>query len=260
MPTVHFLGRILPQTVQVTLDDAPSLKWESSDIGLIMEFKSHIIKSQVDIECTLNRYTPDDFIEVHKRAIDICRATVDLACFNTGRGLTVTIESFVDPNGSKSALEIRNDYLAKLCTAFTLTSGFAQIHNLVLQDWRRYRVLNDLIRAITEHHVSTVNCARAIEGLRHLIASPDASTTKAWKQMRETLRIDKAYLKFITDHSVDPRHGKPTYIPGNVTSEVTRRAWVVMNRYFEYLKNGERPLSETAFPMLADGSAEAGAS
>lgn len=258
MPTVHFLGKILPRTVRITLDDGPTLKWESADNGLIMEFTNHITNSQIDIECKLNRYTSGDFAQIHKRAVDICRASVDLASFNTGRGLLVDIESFVDPSGAISAIEIKDDNLAQLCTAFTLTAGFAQIHTMVLQDWRRFRVLNDLIGAITQQHAAPVNCARAIEGLRYLIASPDASTTKAWKQMRDVLRIDEAYLKFITDHSVDPRHGKPVHIPGNVTSEVTRRAWIVMNRYFEYLKNGEKPLPENDFPILMDGAASGG--
>jgi hypothetical protein len=34
------------------------------------------------------------------------------------------------------------------------------------------------------------------------------------------------------------------------TTEATRRSWAVMNRYFEYIKCGKRPLDNTAYPVL----------
>jgi hypothetical protein len=45
---------------------------------------------------------------------------------------------------------------------------------------------------------SAVNCARAMDRLKHLIALPNASEKHAWKQMRDVLQIDERYLKFIT--------------------------------------------------------------
>lgn len=250
MPTVHFLGKVFPQVVLVSIDHKPTIKWEAPEVGLTMEFTNHIVDSQVDVECKLNRYTSGDLVPIYMRALDICRASVDLASFAMGYGLTVVVETFVDPTGSKSAVFPKDESLAPLCTAFTLTNGFDAIHTMVLGDWRLFSVLNDLIEAITLPHVSLVNCARAVERLRHLIASPGSNDKNAWKQMRDALRVDEAYLKFITDHSTDPRHGRPVYVPGNVTTEVTHRAWTIMNRYFEYRKNGSNPLLANDFPLL----------
>jgi hypothetical protein len=250
MPTVHFLGKVLPGVVQVSLGHKPIVKWEAPDVGLSMEFTNHITNSQVDVECKLNRYSSEDFMPVYMRAFDICRASVGLASFAMGYGLTVVLETFVDPGGSKSTILAKDESLASLCTAFTLTKGFDEVHTMVLQNWPLFHALNDLIEAITVPHVSPVNCGRVVERLRELIASPGSNRKNAWKEMRDALQVDEAYLKFITDHSVDPRHGLPVHVPGSVTTEVIRRAWTIMNRYFDYRKNGGKPLSGKSFPLL----------
>jgi hypothetical protein len=101
---------------------------------------------------------------------------------------------------------------------------------MVLQNPTLFMALNELILAITLPHVSSVNCARAMERLKHLIAPQGATDKEAWRKMRDTLRIDESYLKYITRYSVGPRHGSPVHVPGTVTTEVTRRAWIIMNR------------------------------
>jgi hypothetical protein len=251
MAIVHFLGRILPDTlIQISIGHKPIVKWESPDIGLTMEFTNHIEKSQIDVECKLNRYTPNDFLPVYMRAMDLCRASVDLVAFTKGYGLTVVLETFVDPTGATSSLLFKDDSLAPLCSALTLSSGFDEVHTMVLTDVGLFMALNDLVGAITLPHVSTVNCARALEGLRHLIAPPGINNKEAWGQMRQALQVDEAYLKLITDNSTASRHGDRTHVPGDTTAEITRRSWVIMNRFFEYRKGGSKPLSAPDFPLL----------
>jgi len=112
------------------------------------------------------------------------------------------------------------------------------------------RALNDLIVAITIPHISSINCARAVDAIKHLI-SPTASTDKqAWEQMQSTLHLDKKYLTLVTDISKDARHGKGTHVSGSMTTEATQRAWTVMNRYFEFRKRGNKPLPISDFPLL----------
>ena len=251
MLTVHFLGKVFPEELQVSVGHTPIIKWEDVEIGLTMEFTCRIVKSRIDVECKLNRFTAEDFVPAYMRALDLCRASVDVIAFAKGCGLTVYLDTFVGPNGVKSIIAFKDDRLPPLCTAFTLTEGVDKIHNMVLQEPGLFMALNDLIVAITLPHVSPVNCARAMERLRHLIASPGSSDKRAWQQMRDTLQIDKPYLRFITKHSTDPRHGRPVRIPGAVTNEVIRRAWIIMNRYLEYRKR-TGPLPEKDFPLLVD--------
>lgn len=250
MQTIHFLGKVLPEPVNVTLSSPPTIKWEAPESGFSMEFISHIVDSKIDIECGINDYRPEHFVVVYMRAVDLCRAQVDLVAFKKGLGLTVVLETFIDPNGVANPILLQDESLATLCTAFTLDEGFDQVCAQVLVSVPLFMALRDLIAAITLPHVSPVDCARAMDRLKHLIASPGTGDKQAWQQLRETLQIDEAYLKYITNHSANPRHGQPGHTPGAVTREVTRRSWVVMNRYFEYLKRSSEPLSATDFPLL----------
>ena len=239
MPTVHFHGRVLPEVVNVSLDNSPPVTWQKPELGLVMEFTTRITRSKIDVECKLNRWQhDDDFLPVYIRALDLCRASVDLIAFSMGYGLTVYLDTFINPDGAQSSLLSKDDGLAPLCTAFSPKVGFHEVHNMVLQEPALFMALNDLISAITLPHQSPVNCARAMDRIKHLIAPGAANDKDAWRQMRNALRVDEAYLKFITDHSAAPRHGRPGHIPGNITTEVTRRAWTVMNRYFELRKAG----------------------
>jgi hypothetical protein len=250
MLTVHFLGSVRPTVLEVSVGHKPVVKWEAPEIGLTMEFTNHIEKSQVDVECKLNRYRPDDLVHVYMRALDLARASVNVVAFALGWGLTVVLDTFVDPNGVKSVIAPKDDSLASLCTAFTPTKGFDEVHAMLLLEPALFMAFNDLIAAITEPHVSTVNCARAIEGLKHLIASPGSGDKQAWAQMRQALQIDKDYLMLITDNSIESRHGNRVHVAGTVTTEVTRRSWIIMNRFLEYRKRGNLQLPTAEFPLL----------
>jgi hypothetical protein len=89
-----------------------------------------------------------------------------------------------------------------------------------------------------------------MDRLKHLIARPDSADKDAWQQMRDALQIDEPYLKYITNVSKGPRHGRPGHTVGSQTTEVTRRSWAVMNRYFEYVKHCNRTLDPAVFPLL----------
>jgi len=122
--------------------------------------------------------------------------------------------------------------------------------DLVVADPALFQALDDLIVSITLPHHSPVNCARAVEGLRHLIAAPGASASQAWEQMRDALRLDRTFLQLITDTSTAPRHGNRAYIPGATTTETVRRSWIVMDRFLAYRKRGNTPRPVAEFPVL----------
>jgi hypothetical protein len=252
MPTVHFLGRVLPEVVNVSIDQKLSAKWQASEINLTMEFTISIVNSRLDIECKLNRYEKAEFVHVYMRALDLSRSTVNLVAFAKGYGLTVILDHFVDANNDQSAIMLKDDSLSLLCTAYSPAKGFGLVNDMVMQDPTLFLALNDLIESISLPHVSAVNCARAMERLKHLISPHSTKESEAWKQMRTALQIDEPYLKFITDHSTNPRHGRPGHIQGTITTEITRRAWTLMNRYFEYKKRGSNPLPLQEFPLLKE--------
>ena len=254
MPTVHFLGRVLPEPALVSVPSIAVRKWEDPELRLTMEFITHIANSKIDVECKLNTYNSEHFVNIYMRALDLCRVPVDLVAFKLGWGLSVVLEDFVGPSGVTTPIVCKDERLAALSTSFTLDNGFDLLCTKTSESVPLLMALSDLIAAITVPHISLVNCARAMDRLKHLIAPEGAKDGEAWRKLQEALRIEETYLKYITDHSKNPRHGRSGHTPGKVTTEVTRRAWTVMNRYFEYLKRGSTALPVNEFPLLRNES------
>jgi hypothetical protein len=120
MPTVSFIGRVLPSVVDFSFTKLPSVQWESPDIGLTMSFALTIEKSAIRIECETNRFIDSDLVPLHRRALDLARAVTDLACFATGFGAFVIFDTFIKPDGQKTALLSHDPSLSPFCTAFRL--------------------------------------------------------------------------------------------------------------------------------------------
>jgi hypothetical protein len=207
----------------------------------------------VDIRCDLNRYDQDVLAHAHKLALDTTRATLNLFNFATGDGLTLAFENLIDPNGVSTIFLPRDLRVAPLCTAFSLTAKdgtFSQVIGIVLTEPPLFMALNELLDSLILPHAATINCARAIERLKHLVAPSGTPRKQMWEYLRHNLRIEQKYLEFVTDYSTGPRHGDPTFIPGTIGAEVTRRAWTIMNRFLEFRKRGNQALPESDFPLL----------
>jgi hypothetical protein len=258
MPKVRFTGRIFPHAIQLSVKDHPQINWKDVENDLDMTFTIGIDGNAVTVDCEVNKFDPALHITpLFMRAFDLARATVDLVGFCTGYGFTVVFETFTSPTGVTTPFGAYDPSLSALCTAFKMgvfsaaleENDFHKVLTIVSTDWRIFRALRDLIEAITLPHESAVNCARAIEGLRNIIAS-NPSRRQAWREMRDTLNISEDYLKLITDVSIAPRHGDHTHVPGAKTKEITRRSWIIMNRFLEYKKRNEGPLPSADFPVL----------
>lgn len=256
MPKVTFIGRVFPTCYQISLTHPNPLNWIWQEENLTLHFEVRIEKSIVRVDCTLDRFKPEYLAEIHRRSFDIVRSAVNLAGFCSGVGYSIVFERFIDNLGKESMFAPEDRSLASLCTSFSLApqqgkTSFGTMWDLVVADPALFQALDDLIVSITLPHHSAVNCARAIEGLRHQIAAPGASVSQAWEQMRGALRLDRRFLQLITDMSTAPRHGDRVYIPGVTTTEIVRRSWIIMDRFLEYRKRGNTPLPAGDFPMLA---------
>jgi hypothetical protein len=59
------------------------------------------------------------------------------------------------------------------------------------------------------------------------------------------------WIPRLTDNAKDHRHGNRTVITDETANEITKRSWVIMNRFFEYRKRGSQPLSIDEFQILS---------
>jgi hypothetical protein len=260
MALFRFYGRILPPppTVKLNARDLPSIHWEDGQVGLVLDVKMSIVDSELIISCESNLYTTlDHFSEVYKRVFDMARAAVDCFSFIRGWGLSVIIERVIPPNGVQQSILIQRPDLEKLVTAFEINptnkgNNFDTMYQITLTDPDIMLAVNDLIAAIAVSHHAPINCGRVIETIREAMTPKGADKKRGWEIMRQNLNLDLAYLKFITDISKAPRHGKRV---GSTSqrdfNETISRSWIVMNRFFEYKKRGNTTLPLTEFPLLS---------
>jgi hypothetical protein len=256
MPTVSFIGRVLPAPVQISFTDIPKPSWEWVEEHIKIDFTIHIEKSRVQVDCELDSYKDEYMVELHRRVFDLARVCVNVAAFGTGFGLYVIFEQFVLPNGVVTELIFTAppDLVAE-CTAFKMNAVtteekkvMEQILALVMGEPALFMLLNDLIQCLSIPHVTPVNCGRVIDGLRKLITPGDPE--KAWPPFRNEMHVDEAYTKFVSENSKEHRHGGHLRIDGPTTTEILKRTWIIMNRFIEYRKSGNKPLSLTKFPLL----------
>jgi hypothetical protein len=252
--TVSFTGRVLPAIVNLSFTNLPLVQWEDPERGLRLSFTTTIQNSAIRIDCALNQYSDSYIDSLHMRALDIARAVVDLACFSTGYGATVILENMIKPDGTESRLFFHDPRLAALSTAFRLgpapNPDWEKVLHIVLTDPALFMAMNDLIVGITLPHDASVNCARALDGIRNMIA-PGLPTRQSWEVLRNALNLSRDYLNLITDTSIAPRHGDRAHIPGTVVMEISRRSWIIMDRFLEYRKRGNQPLPLGEFPELS---------
>jgi hypothetical protein len=222
-----------------------------------MDFSIKIVSSKIDVRCDIldPPFSVDNISVPYTRALDLTRASVNLAAFSTGLGVTVVLDAMVLPNGDKKDISMSNTALAQLCTAFavdpvpSVNNQFNEAYRLMITEPAAFMALDDLIAAITVPHQIPTNCGRALDGLRKILA-PGQSVTQSWSTLRDTLRLSRDYVQFVSDTSTGPRHGDRTHIPQPVVQDILERSWNVMNRFIEFRKRGSQPLPESEFPIL----------
>ncbi len=185
------------------------------------------------------------------------RTALDCLCFAHGLGLTLVLDELVEPDGTVKPLKYTSTRLARLCTAFNLTPGYigkddySAMFLLIVQEPALMLVFNDLIVAHTIPGHIEVNCGRAIEGIRNLLAPNDPDRSKGWSELRSVLRLQRSYIDLIINASIAPRHGDKTYTSQDRAFAILDRSWVIMNRFLEFRKRGNIFLSPDEFPILS---------
>jgi hypothetical protein len=254
MAIVRFTGRVLPKHVNLNFT-LPDRCWRADELGLDIIFKISIVNSRIYIECEAERYDDAHFVEFYRRAIDLSQTAVSLASFATGLGIFAFIDKFVNQHGVTSSIHFVDPVMSQLCKSYSITptptDSFTRIVNAVFSDVNIMFALNDLTEIMRLGHVTTVRCALVMDRIKHII-SPDGifHDSDKWPRMRDNLNIDEGYLKYITDISKNHRHGRPGFIPGAATVEVSRRSWIIMDRFLEYKKRDSSPLPLSEFPLL----------
>lgn len=110
--------------------------------------------------------------------------------------------------------------------------------------------MSDAAVMLSWPHYAPIAAGRIIDGLVRLVAG--GRSPAHWESFRAAMRVDRAWLQFVTDQAVAPRHGDRRYVSGPDNNRLATRTWVLIDRFIALRLGG--PLDHTAFPILSGGS------
>lgn len=252
---IGFFGRVHPRATKISIHEVRVIHYLDHGKHLTLNIVPRITNSVIAIDCYFDPLINNHASVILAVVITAIRAQIDLVSFMLGAGTIVSIDWMKDYTGTTSTIALSQRDLAPLCTAFNEYKNYKELKNIATADQAMSLALSDLIMAQTAPLLAEVNCGRAIEGIRHIIAGQGTEAKAAWPIMREALKIDKSYLDLITDNSIPRRHGELKIIEENTVQEILRHSWTIMDRFFHYRLQGDTLLSVDQFPILSDEAA-----
>ena len=247
MESFGYGGRVLPEVLGLDVQHVPTFAREATDDApaatFTIEVKNGRFLVNVDVDTFDDRVV--DVLLVP--AIDLVRGLVEVVGFTEGVPYGVVVDHAFRPDGEIRHIVLADRRMAALCTAFGKDS-IDRVVSMVATDQPLARILSDLMMSLSTPHYSPISCGRVAEGVLRLLTKDKGPA--AWAEMRTVLRVDEAYLRLLTEHSKQPRHGHRVMVEAAVTSELLTRAWSLLNRYLAYRLGGGQPLDEQSFPVL----------
>ena len=251
MAKIEFIGRIFPAGTHISINNAPRIRLPIRNLSFSADVTTNVIDSNVRIICDIPvSFRPKYLINLYVDTTTLVQGIVNLVAFHLGAGAIVCIDHWLDPSGNKSEISLSDPNLPQYCTAFNGSVNFRQVIELLVAEPALHMILNDLVLAQVFPNHALINSARAIEGIRHLIAGLGTEPKKAWPIMCNALNIERSYIQLITDHSTKPRHGNIVTLDGVTMLLITERSWVITDRFLHYLLRKKQKLSGTQFPLL----------
>lgn len=118
--------------------------------------------------------------------------------------------------------------------------------NMQASDVQCARAINDLRHAIANHYDTAFYSYRAIESIKAVFIRSDDSTNindaQVWDEMRSQLRISRQFIMAIKETADLQRHGRNTLVLAEDRLEAMRRAWLIVGRYLQYCLKGRQGL------------------
>lgn len=155
-----------------------------------------------------------------------------------------------DPSGKRDDIALVEPAVQGLATAIRDDGGLLKVFTVIAEQQELLLVLEDLIASLANQDHKTINCARCVEAVRQLIAGYGVEPKKQWPILKDKLNLETSYLKLITDHPKDHRHGKQTGVDPAIVTEIMVRTWTIIYRFFHFRLGGDQKLDTTQFPIV----------
>jgi hypothetical protein len=251
MSRIEFLGRVFPPGAHISINNAPRVRLPIRNLPFAVDITAIVADSEVRIICDLPvPFQLENLTNIYVDVITFVQGMVNLVGFHLGAGVIVCIDCWVDPLGNETEVALADPNLPQCCTAFNGTANFQEIVKLLIAEPAIHMALNDLILGQIFSNHALINCARAVEGIRHMIAGPGTDPRKAWPITCNALNVDRSYIQPITEYSTKPRHGNVVVVDGTIIREIAQRSWILMDRFFHYRLLQNQRLAAPQFPLL----------
>ena len=237
---------------EISVRENTTVQCRFPDNPLILNIVPSVDNSIVAVDCYFTPLVANHVSVIFPFVLTATRARIDLAAFHRGVGAIVTFDWMKDHNGTISNVAIAQSDLSVRCTSFDSNNNYHEIRAMAEQDEAMSLAINDLILAQTSMNTAELNCARAIEGIRNIVAGQGVHPDIAWPRLRERLNINEQYLRLITKNSIPRRHGQFSPIDEELQHEILRRSWTIMDRFFHYRLRGDTQLPVNEFPLLVE--------
>ena len=250
MPRIVFLGRVLPSGTQIGIHNAPTIRLPIRNLSYTVDITTEADNSSVRVTCDLPiAFKLEHLINIYIDVVILVSGMVNLAAFTLGAGVVLCLDRWIDPDGNELEISINDPNLPQYCTSFS-GDTFQKVLNLLVAEPYMHMGLTDLILGQYFPNHALINCARAVEGIRHMIVGHGTDPKKAWPIMCDLLNIDRSYIQPITENSTKPRHGNVVIVDGVTVQLVSQRSWVIMDRFLHYRLGGNQKLPLVQFPLL----------
>ena len=247
MESFGYSGRVLPEALGLDVQHVPTFTREATNDAPAATFTVEVKGGRFLVNVEVETFDDRIINALLVPAIDLVRGLVEVVGFTEGVPYGVVADHAIRPDGELQRTILADRRMAALCRAFG-KDGIDRVVGMVATDQQLARVLSDLMMSLSIPHYSPISCGRVAEGILRLLT--DDKGPAAWSEMRTVLRVDEAYLRLLTEHSKQPRHGHRVMVEAVVTSELLMRAWSLLDRYLAYRLGGGQPLDEQSFPVL----------
>lgn len=230
--TLTFKGRVFPEILEASIEVENKILYADPD-GPEGVFDIEISKGIITVIVNVKSYDENTKAWALVRAKELVTSIVDLYAFTLGYALQVLMDYALEDD-VKKPLIISHSSVRNYVTEYT-DEQFKALMELVAFDLDLKLALRDLILSLSTMNYSAIAACRAMEAIRNNFRGDKDEDNQAWKRMRKVLKVSRGYVQFVTDASQMPRHGHRGAALLFDQSDITHRAWIVMDRYFNYL-------------------------
>ncbi|HKJ60943.1 MAG TPA: hypothetical protein VKA94_02965 [Hyphomicrobiales bacterium] len=248
MSHLTYFGKIIPERAALNIDGPTKTFFKYEPYGKC-EATIHLYVSQLVVDFK-TEIDIDDFISAKNFISEFSQQYVDLAGFLLGVGYEMEITSSINHLNEQvlvyganvsvfdEDIEVRKKRFGKAKKHI----GISKYLGIALVDLRL---------AIRIPHDTGMYCYRVFETILHDFCNPEESKSKSLERMANALQIGSGtkFKRFLGRYAGDRRHGKPIEITGEERLAVMHRAWLLVDRYIEYLDRGRSPLPADEFPV-----------